>query len=208
MQEPGDVRPSPAIPAAGDPAGRSARIPRTNLHAATAGPESFVLTNDPAADKLRGMSMTPVRSVQRCYAQIYLAAHVDHVRTKSNRHHASAVDSSLLSHLDDRQPVRSSAMARHLGVSKSTLSARVKRLAALGYVRTTVEPRDRRRLGLTITDAGGSAMAAGSPLDERRLAALLERLRPAERVRAVAGLEVLGRAAREYQATARKRKRW
>jgi DNA-binding MarR family transcriptional regulator len=154
------------------------------------------------------MSQRLVRSVQRAYPQIYLACHVDHVRTKSNRYHLSAHDSSVLAHLDETKSTLAGQLARHLGVSNSTLSAALKRLEALGYVARKPRPRDRRQVELRLTEPGAVAMSAASVLDAKRVAAMLARLSPAQQRRAAAGLDLLAGAARAAQAAAPRRNRW
>jgi DNA-binding MarR family transcriptional regulator len=154
------------------------------------------------------MSRPLVHAVQRCYPQIYLACHVDHVRTKSNRHHLSAHDSSLLAHLDERQPTVPAQLALHLGVSNSTLSAALKRLEALGYIARRVHARDARKVELRLTSAGASAMSECSVLDAQRVAGVLDRLTAAQQRRAAAGLALLADAARAFQSVAPRRKRW
>jgi DNA-binding MarR family transcriptional regulator len=66
----------------------------------------------------------------------------------------SAADSTLLAHLDERVSVQPTALARHLGISPSTLSAAVKRLTAHGYI---VQQR-----------ADGDGRVRAATLDERR----------------------------------------
>jgi DNA-binding MarR family transcriptional regulator len=154
------------------------------------------------------MSSPQVRAIQRYYPQIYLACHVDHVRTKSNRYHVSAHDASLLAHLDEREPTHARKLAKHLGVTNSTLSAALKRLDALGYIGRRPDPKDRRQVELSLTPLGAEAMSAASVLDHRRVAAVLERLSPRKRSQAVAGLALLAEAAREFQAHAPRRRRW
>jgi DNA-binding MarR family transcriptional regulator len=154
------------------------------------------------------MSRPLVRAIQRCYPQIYLACHVDHVRTRTNRYHLSAHDSSLLAHLDEAAPTLAGQLARHLGVSNSTLSAALKRLESLGYVTRVPGARDRRQLELRLTPDGAQAMSATSVLDAARIARVLAHLPAAKQVSAVAGLELLARAAREFQASSSRRKRW
>ena len=139
---------------------------------------SFVLTNDsPPSKLLPTMSAADVRTVQTCYPQIYLACHTRHVRAASSAHKLSARDSSLLSHLDEKVPVPPAALARHLGVSPSTLSAAVKRLVKLA-------------------NKGAAAMRATSVLDAVRVQRLLAALTVAERRKALEGLALLARAAR------------
>jgi len=154
------------------------------------------------------MNAPLVRAVQRAYPQIYLACHVDHVRTKSNRHHLSAHDSTLLAHLDESRATTAGDLARHLGVAASTLSAALARLEKLGHLTRTPARRDRRRIELRLTVQGAEAMAETSVLDRRRVAAVVGELSPREQKRAVAGLALLARAALAFQSHAPRRRRW
>lgn len=137
-----------------------------------------------------------VRDVQRFYPWIYLACHVDHVRARSTDHRLSAHDSSLLAHLGPREPITAGELARHLSVGSPALSAAVRRLEGLGYLKRERRVSNRRVVELRLTEAGARAMAAGSVLDTQRVARLLARLTPAEARRAVDGLATLARAAR------------
>lgn len=154
------------------------------------------------------MSASRVRAIQRYYPQIYLACHVDHVRTKSNRHHVSAHDATPLAHLDENTPVLAGRLAPHLGVASSTLSASLKRLASLGLLTRTPAELARRRTELRLTAKGAEAMAATSVLDTKRLTAMLAELSPVDRERAVGGLVLLASASRDFQAKAPRSKRW
>jgi DNA-binding MarR family transcriptional regulator len=137
-----------------------------------------------------------VRDVLRFYPQIYLACHVDHVRAASTEFKLSAADSSILAHLDVAVPMRPQALAKHLGVAASTLSATLRRLETLGYIANTPVAEDRRRRHLTLTDRGAEAMAATSVLDRQRVRKLLAALPARDRQIAVQGLSLLARAAR------------
>lgn len=145
------------------------------------------------------MGVTPgeVRSVQACYPRIYLACHVHHVRRDSTAANLTSDESSLLSHLDERVPARATELARHMGVSRSTMSAAIKRLATLGYIARTAEAEDRRAAELRLTPAGARAMQTGSVLDTQRVKKLLGRLSARERQTALEGLRLLARAAAE-----------
>ncbi len=154
------------------------------------------------------MSLDAVQQVQRSYPVIYQACHVDHVRTKSNRHHVSARDTALLAHLDEKHPVAAGELARHLGITASTLSAALSRLQSLGHVARSPHQGDRRKAELRLTPLGAKAVMSASVLDQRRIAAVLAELSPAQRQHAVDGLALLAQAARSYQGKAPKRKRW
>ncbi len=138
-----------------------------------------------------------VRDVQRFYPQVYLACHRAHVRAGSTAWRVSSHDAAILSHLDRTDGMSPAALAAHLGVVASTLSASIKRLAALGYLERRVRDDDRRRHALLLTSQGAEAIASTSVLDETRVRALLRRLGDDDRAAAVAGLRLLARAARE-----------
>ena len=137
--------------------------------------------------------------VQRLYPQIYLACHVDHVRASSNKWRLSARDSSILAHLDAERGISPRALAAHLSVAPSTLSAAIKRLTELGYVRSEPAQSDMRQRELRLTKRGTEAMAGTSVLDERRVEALLDLLEPGERQAALDGLRLLAQAARQLE---------
>ncbi len=145
------------------------------------------------------MTRNLVSDVQRYYPQIYLTCHVDHMRAVSTPYRLSAKDSVLLTHLDEKAGISAGRLARHLGVNASTLSAAIKRLESLGYLTRAARPKDRRMIELRLTATGAEAMAATSVLDPKRVAKVLARLSPAERVRAANGLALLARGAREFQ---------
>jgi MarR family transcriptional regulator, organic hydroperoxide resistance regulator len=136
-----------------------------------------------------------VMALQRAYPQIYLACHTRHDRRRANAAQLTANESSLLAHLSEDQPLRASALARHLGVGASTLSASVKRLTALGYIARTPDGADGRAAALRLSPLGARAMQAGSVLETRRVVALLGRMSRADRRRAIEGLQLLADAA-------------
>jgi DNA-binding MarR family transcriptional regulator len=136
-----------------------------------------------------------VRAVQIAYPQIYLACHTRHTRARSSAFRLSARDSSLLVHLDETRPTRPAALARHMGVGASTMSATLRRIETLGYLARTRPDGDRRGVELRLTAKGAEALGATSVLESARVEALLRQLPQAERRRAVDGLTLLGRAA-------------
>lgn len=139
------------------------------------------------------------RDVLRHYPQIYLSCHLEHPRARTNAYGLADRDVVLLGHLDEREPMRAGALARHLGIQPSTLSAQLQRLEQLGHLVRQPEPRDRRNLGLLITKKGATVLAATSILDPGRVTVLLMQLSPEERALAVDGLALLARAGRQLQ---------
>jgi DNA-binding MarR family transcriptional regulator len=142
-----------------------------------------------------------VFEIQRLYPQIFVACHNDHIRAASTGWRISSQDSSVLVHLDRNAGTRPSALAKHLGVTPSTLSATIARLEKLGYLSSTPHESDRRRRELRLTARGGEAIAATSVLDGDRVRAMVKKLTPAELKAAVRGLGLLARAAREIKET-------
>ena len=142
------------------------------------------------------MTSSLVVEVLRLYPQIYLACHVDHVRASSTEWQLSSKDASILAHLDANEPLTPRALAAHLGVVASTLSAALARLAQLGYITNTPAEADRRKRELRLTPRGAEAMASTSVLDAARVERLLNTLSADEREDAVRGLALLARGAR------------
>jgi len=142
------------------------------------------------------MSEDDAFEILRAYPQIYLACHVEHRTRGSSRTGLTSRDAAFLAHLDDPAGTGPAALARHLGISGSTLSAAMARLAAHGLVRIEPDPADGRRRLILLTEAGRQVVASGSVLDPDRVAGLLARLAPAERRKAVEGLQLLASAAR------------
>lgn len=140
-----------------------------------------------------------VFEIQRLYPQIYLACHIDHVRARSTEWRLSARDSALLAHLDRKSGTSPKALAAHLGVASSTLSAAIARLVELGYISSHAALVDKRQRELRLTRLGAEAMAATSVLDQTRVASLVARLNRDEREIAAQGLGLLARAARQLK---------
>lgn len=141
-----------------------------------------------------------VQSVQTWYPQIYLACHRDHKRARNTASGISPRESSILAHLDLKTPTTATALARHLGIGAPAMSAALKRLVRLGYVVQDADARDGRLRPLRLSAEGARAMAASSVLEGSRVRAVLRRLSAEERVRALDGLALLARAARELSA--------
>lgn len=140
-----------------------------------------------------------VFEVQRLYPQIYLACHTDHVRAASTKWRISSQDASLLVHLRRERGMSPRALASHLGVAPSTLSAALSRLSELGYLTNEPGKTDRRKREIRLTARGAEAIASTSVLDAKRVEAMLKKLKPAERKAAVQGLALLAEAARRLK---------
>ena len=139
--------------------------------------------------------MDPVRQVMKFYPRIFLACHTRHVRDARSKRTISAHQASILDHLDEIEPTGLNDLARHMGVTPSTMSLTVDRLARGGYVKRGADPRDGRRVALRITRAGARLRDQMTVLDADRVREMLGRLRPADRKVALRGLELLAHAA-------------
>ena len=134
-----------------------------------------------------------VAAVQRAYPQIYYACHTRHVRGRSSDVHLSPRDSQILVHLDPQRPLSVSLLARHLGLSVSTVSEALTRLERFGYVAKRAAA-DRRRVGVVLLPKGIRAIQAASVLESDRLRAVLRRLSRPGLSHVIRGLERLARA--------------
>jgi DNA-binding MarR family transcriptional regulator len=125
-----------------------------------------------------------------------MACHTRHVRDPQSKRIISERQASILDHLDETEPTTLGGLARHMGVTASTMSLAIERLVRGGYVSRRKDRADARRVGLTLTAAGARIREANQVLDPERVRALLTRLQPAERDQAIHGLELLAAAAR------------
>jgi DNA-binding MarR family transcriptional regulator len=145
------------------------------------------------------MADNDVYEVQRLYPQIFVACHTDHVRAVSTKWRVSSQDASILVHLDREFGLSPRALAGHLGVAPSTLSAAIARLSKLGYLTSKPNEKDRRKRELRLTVRGAEAISSTSVLDAKRVRAMLSKLRPGERKEALRGLALLAQAARRLK---------
>lgn len=133
-----------------------------------------------------------VLAVLRAYPQIYLSCHREHRTRARSISGLTGRETSVLAHIGDG--AGAGALARHLGVASSSLSAMLKRLAKLGLVED-LPTTDARRRRLRLTPAGSDTLSQDSVLDPDRVETLLNRLDPEQRRRAVDGLNLLAQAA-------------
>jgi DNA-binding MarR family transcriptional regulator len=138
-----------------------------------------------------------VYQVQRLYPQIFVACHTDHVRAVSTQWRISSQDASILVHLDGEAGLSPRALAGHLSVAPSTLSAALSRLEKLGYLTNNPAAKDRRKRELRLTPRGAEAITATSVLDGERVRAMLNQLQASERKAALHGLALLAEAAKK-----------
>jgi DNA-binding MarR family transcriptional regulator len=147
------------------------------------------------------MGRAEVETVLRCYPQIYFACHRRHVRDEQTQTLLSSHQASILDHLDDVEATSLLDLARHMGVTASTMSLAIDRLEAGGYVTRERGREDKRRVELRLTPAGVRIKKQQKVLEPELVSAMLARLDPARRRRALEGLEMLAEAAHEMVAS-------
>jgi len=146
---------------------------------------------------LTPMNDDDVYEVQRLYPQIYIACHTDHVRAVSTKWRISSQDAAILVHLDRESGLRPRELAKHLGISSSTLSAYIARLSELGYLTSDPNKDDGRKREIRLTERGAEALSGTSVLDATRVKAVLKQLKPNDRKDALRGLKLLADAAKK-----------
>ena len=119
-----------------------------------------------------------VAQLMSLYPRIYFACHTRHVPD----------------HLDEIEPTGLLTLAAHMGVTASTMSLMIDRLARNGYVIRERDVKDGRRVGLRLTKAGVRIKSEKSVLDPARVKAVLNQLTVAERSKAIQGLALLAKA--------------
>jgi DNA-binding MarR family transcriptional regulator len=129
------------------------------------------------------------------YPKNYFACHTRHVTDIDTGAKITAKQASVLDHLDTTEPVTLFDLAMHMGVTPSTMSLSIDRLARMGYVKREKDTKDGRRTHLTLTSKGDKVNKAHSVLDLASVEAVLNRLSATERKLALDGLGLLAYAA-------------
>ena len=133
-------------------------------------------------------------AVLRHYPRIYIACHTDHRERKGQSGAITARDQTILAHIPD-QGIRPNALAAHLDIAASTLSAALKRLASLRVVALEADAEDARGKIVRLAPAGHAPLSRTSVLDVARVMAALHGLNAEERAAVVRGLSLLVDAA-------------
>ena len=150
------------------------------------------------------MDLRPdVAAVFRDYPRIYFACHRTHVRDPQSGAPVSSHQVSILDHLDADAPTMLTDLATHMGVTAATMSIAIGRLVNQGYVTRVLDPADRRKVQLRLTEAGVGICAANSVLEPTLVAEMLDQLSAPDRKAALRGLELLaqGGAAAQQRRT-------
>lgn len=129
------------------------------------------------------------------YPRIFFACHARHVRDPRTRRRLSSHQASVLDHLDEVEAITLMGLAKHMGVTPSTMSLTIERLVRRGYVLRSRHSGDRRRLELRLSPAGERIREASSVLEPVRVRLMLAGMPREQRERALEGLALLARAA-------------
>jgi DNA-binding MarR family transcriptional regulator len=143
------------------------------------------------------MGRAEVDTVLECYPQIYFACHRRHIRDEQTRAMLSAHQASILDHLDDVEGTSLLELAKHMGVTASTMSLTIDRLERGGYVTRDRSKEDKRRVDLRLTPSGVRIKRQQKVLEPELVAAVLARLDETKRRQALRGLELLAEASVE-----------
>lgn len=131
------------------------------------------------------------------YPQIYFACHRRHTFDPGARKTLSLNQAGILDHLDNVEPTNLRSLARHMGVTASTMSLNVDRLEAAGYVQRERDPDNARQVRIRLTQAGNRVKQRQNVLDPQLVNKLLKRLEGQDRTAALYGLGLLANAAKE-----------
>ena len=112
------------------------------------------------------------------YPRIYFACHQRHIADPATARRISAHQASILDHLDELETTSLAGLARHMGVTPSTMSLAIDRLERGGYVVRRRDLADRRRVHLTLTKQGVRIREARSVLDPSLVRSMLQQLSP------------------------------
>lgn len=155
------------------------------------------------------MNRNAVWQVMTLYPKIFFACHTRHVRDPKSRRILSSHQASILDHLDEHEPLSLMDLAKHMGVTPSTMSISIDRLVRQGYVLRSRDREDGRRVSLTLSAGGVRLRDSKSVLDPARVREMLARLAPDQRGEAINGLSLLAQASQKFmEETAPERLRW
>jgi DNA-binding MarR family transcriptional regulator len=142
-----------------------------------------------------GMFDAQIRRLSFAYPAICLACHRRHIRDDESGALVTAHQATVLDHLDIQKPTTISNLAEHLGIGRSAMSIQVNQLERRGYVRRRAVPGDRRRVGLTLTDAGNRIKKQNTVLDPDLVGVIFASMPKLELEFALQGIEQLAKYA-------------
>ena len=160
------------------------------------GLQQFCLTNQTFCHTLPPMLDSRIRRLLDAYPAIFLACHRQHVRDDETGKTITEHQASVLDHLHATRPTTLSKLAEHLGVSRSTMSIMVARLARGRYIARNQGKNDARCVALTLTTAGVRVKEQNTVLDAELVKEMFRSMPAAELETALQGIEGLAKYAR------------
>lgn len=127
------------------------------------------------------MSEQPESDLVSALVRLSFAVHAILGRVGAD-YHSSIIQVRLLGILRDREPTMA-ALARFLGLDKSSITGLVGRAERQGLVRRAADPQDGRSVRVTATARGREVAAAFAKEVDRQVSALVEDFTGAERAR-------------------------
>ncbi len=131
------------------------------------------------------------------YQHVFFACHQRHVHDAARGRTVSEQQLNVLAHLDAVRQTRVGELAAHLGLSHSSVSLTIDRLARDGYVIREASIADGRVTFVRLTPSGEEVRDAQRVLEPDRVTSLLRRMTADERAAVKTGMAALARAARE-----------
>ncbi|MGA7928470.1 MAG: MarR family winged helix-turn-helix transcriptional regulator [Candidatus Sulfotelmatobacter sp.] len=101
-----------------------------------------------------------------------------------------------MNHLHATNPTSVSKLAEHLGVGRSTMSITAARLTRGGYIASSRDTKDARRVSLTLTPAGVRVKEANTVLDPELVREMFRRMPAGELEEALRGIEYIANYAK------------
>ena len=135
-----------------------------------------------------------VMRLLRTYPKIYLACHMRHVRDDETGRSLSPHLAGILDHLDRKDALTLSDLARHLDVTESTMSIQISKLERSGYVRRCRDAHDGRRTRIRLTTKGMRVKQQNSVLDPDLAREMISLLPARDAEAALHGIELLAEA--------------
>jgi DNA-binding MarR family transcriptional regulator len=137
-----------------------------------------------------------IRRLLDAYPAIFLACHRRHLREDEAGKGVTEHQASVLDHLHATRAMNLSHLAEHMGVGRSAMSIAVARLVRGGYVATSPDKQDARRVSLTLTPAGARVKEQNTILDGELVTAMFRLMSAAELETALQGVECLAKYAK------------
>jgi len=136
-----------------------------------------------------------VRRLMDLYPQVFMACHRRHMPDSEARKGLTSQQESIIAHLDENEATNLKRLARHMGVTASTMSIAVDRLVRKGLIIRERSDRDRRQIALRLSPAGVRIKESEEVLDADLVRDLLVALSQQDQTDALRGLELLANAA-------------